>query len=433
MQIPLYPEHPSPVISLSFSSEDGGNSILAIGRQRGDISFWSSLEGDVRFELNLPFPISCLSFKQLTSRPSAASELLMSYEELVIGDDLGYIWYYSVAWPDPKSRARTGWKGEATLIAKISAHSQQICGLTWSPDGIHLASGGNDNACHLYDIVNVLKDAKIRHLVTTQYNRKNHPPTFSSALIDDQIRSKYNPLSVSKTLYVPANRQKHTFPHGAAVKAMAFAPWEPSLLATGGGLNDRCIHFFHITTGACLATINVHAQVTSLIWSTTRREIAATFGFAQPDHPFRIAVFSWPSCEQVSAIAWTSNNNDTNGQDSNSSPDCGRALWAISYPGGPGYVNETVEEDYLTEDFDPIQQEFEDDPNAILRPKRNRPLPSRTAEEGCIVVASSNERISFYEVWRGKPGSVEAQAGLLGGSAILETVQGICPEDEIIR
>lgn len=96
--------------------------------------------------------------------------------------------------------------------------------------------------------------------------------------------------------------EKHRWRHGAAVKAIAFCPWRQGLVATGGGSNDKCIHFYHTTSGAALATISVAAQVTSLIWSTTRREIAATFGYAQPDHPYRIAVFSWPDCRQVAAV-----------------------------------------------------------------------------------------------------------------------------------
>jgi hypothetical protein len=94
----------------------------------------------------------------------------------------------------------------------------------------------------------------------------------------------------------------HSFRHSAAVKAIAFAPWQPNLLATGGGSNDRRIHFFHTGSGATLALINVFSQVTSLVWSTTRREIVATFGYSQPEHEIRIAVFSWPSCECVVRI-----------------------------------------------------------------------------------------------------------------------------------
>lgn len=35
-------------------------------------------------------------------------------------------------------------------IATLSAHSQEVCGLKWSPDGRYLASGGNDNMVYLW-------------------------------------------------------------------------------------------------------------------------------------------------------------------------------------------------------------------------------------------------------------------------------------------
>lgn len=61
------------------------------------------------------------------------------------------------------------------------------------------------------------------------------------------------------------NLQTFTFYHAAAVKAIAFAPWQPTLVATSGGSNDRQIHFYHTTSGSALAVINVFAQVTSLV------------------------------------------------------------------------------------------------------------------------------------------------------------------------
>ena len=35
-------------------------------------------------------------------------------------------------------------------ISKYRAHSQEICGLKWSPDGKCIASGGNDNKLLIY-------------------------------------------------------------------------------------------------------------------------------------------------------------------------------------------------------------------------------------------------------------------------------------------
>jgi cell division cycle protein 20 (cofactor of APC complex) len=36
------------------------------------------------------------------------------------------------------------------LVGSLSGHSQEVCGLAWSPDGKMLASGGNDNVLNLW-------------------------------------------------------------------------------------------------------------------------------------------------------------------------------------------------------------------------------------------------------------------------------------------
>lgn len=35
-------------------------------------------------------------------------------------------------------------------IGTLSSHSQEVCGLKWSPDGKYLASGGNDNVLNVW-------------------------------------------------------------------------------------------------------------------------------------------------------------------------------------------------------------------------------------------------------------------------------------------
>ena len=36
------------------------------------------------------------------------------------------------------------------LVGKLGGHTQEVCGLQWSPDGRYLASGGNDNVLNLW-------------------------------------------------------------------------------------------------------------------------------------------------------------------------------------------------------------------------------------------------------------------------------------------
>lgn len=301
-------------------------------------------------------------------------------EDLIVGDEIGNVSYYSIEWPDPWDVARTGWYGAMTLLVRISIHSQQICGLAWSFDGANFATGGNDNLCCLFQASQILEF------------RNGDPEVEDEVFVgDDGYRRTRAVARQGQVKTVLSDGAKHRWTHGAAVKAIAFCPWRGSLVATGGGSNDKCIHFHHAVSGARLATISVAAQVTSLIWSTTRREIAATFGYAQPEHPYRIAVFSWPDCKQVAAIPWEGDH---------------RALYAISYPGGP---------------------------NESHRSSEDASCLSRTAREGCIVIAASDESVKFHEVWSAGQKATVGGQGLLGGSEILEGLEGIDKEGEIIR
>ena len=337
-------------------------------------------------------------------------------EALFIGDETGLVNIYFIDWPKQRDRDLFGWHGGFQRHAQIAVHSQQICGIAWSLDGELVATSGNDNLCCLYE---------------------------------------FKKIMASPETVLRAGDAKHIWRLDAAVKAIAFCPWQRGLLAAGGGSNDRGIHFFHTMSGAALAIIDCAAQVTSLIWSVSRREIVATLGFAQPEHAYRIAVYAWPSCQQVFAIPWSSDL---------------RALYAISYPGSP--VRDTTQRQMQAAQASnqpatarrrqrPRRAALTEDPGSAARaPSTQREIPARSSslrrrplqtpvaaaarrpEDGCIVVASSEGTIKFHEVWHTTKKdaangtrnlSVVKQAGLLGGSAILEGMHGIEQECGIIR
>jgi meiosis-specific APC/C activator protein AMA1 len=324
------PRGSSHVTSVSFSSVSGGSAILAIGRGDGRITLWSPLDPDPRFDSEQPSPVSYVCFRPTTNRRRSIRDpvVFVDTEELLVGDEVGNVYFYSVEWPDQDQRDLFNWHGSMTLLARITGHTQQICGVAWNPDGKLFATGGNDNNVLLFE--------------------------------------------TNKVLAATAGKPKHTFALNAACKAIAFAPWHASLLAAGGGSNDRCIHFFHALSGAKLAKIDCHAQVTSLVFNPRRRQIAATFGFAQPEHPYRIAVFAWPSCSKIVCIPWW-------GEE--------RALYAVEYPG----------------------------------------------LGGSLVVATSDASIKFHEVWPGKDGA-KGNSGGKGvlGSPILDD-ELLIERDEAIR
>ncbi|KAI0020361.1 WD40 repeat-like protein [Xylariomycetidae sp. FL0641] len=354
--------------SLAFSSELGGKSILAFGRSNGSLSLLSLFDSLIpRFEAQQPAPVACLAWRPTpTVRPSLNDlnpGVPVKTEDLLVGDEMG------------EEVARENFPGAMTLLARIKVHSQQICGLSWSPNGRQFATGGNDNLCCLFNVDQVIgvdTDGS-----TGAGSGPGSPGSTEGVTPRSCPGDAFSRSNARGCVHrIPAGSERHRWRHAAAVKAIAFCPWREGLVATGGGSNDKCIHFYHTTSGAALATISVAAQVTSLIWSTTRREIAATFGYAQPDHPYRIAVFSWPDCRQVAAIPWDDGMH--------------RALYAIAYPGGPSDIYRTRER-----------------------------LKSRTAEEGCIVMAGRK--------------ATTLGSGVLAGSDILEMGEGIDKEGDVIR
>ncbi|KAF2404862.1 WD40 repeat-like protein [Trichodelitschia bisporula] len=365
------------VTSLAFSSPAGGQAILAIGRADGHLLLWSPLDTEPRFDSVHPSPISCVSFRPTTHRaPSARDpELTIESEVLLVGDEAGHIYIYDLEWPSPAQRDLFAWPGALTLRARVLAHAQQICGLAWAADGSAFASGGNDNVAHAFSTAAVLRAAAAAG---------GAPPRAPSP--ERQV------LALEAGAYMlPASTAGHSWELRAAIKALAWCPWQDGLLAIGGGSNDRRIHFVHAGSGARLALIDCAAQVTGLVWSRTRREVCATFGFAQPEHKVRIAVFAWPSCSVVVRIPWGDEH---------------RALCAVAYPRGPGGGGERGEGGVWC---------------------------AGTREEGVLVVGTSDASIKFHEVWAEERGGLGRRGGLLGGSDILEGLHGIEKEGDVVR
>ena len=118
-------------------------------------------------------------------------------------------------------------------VATMRGHTQEVCGLTWSPDGTYLASGGNDNTLCIWE-----------------NGRANAP---KQTLTD----------------------------HQACVKALAWSPHERNLLASGGGTADRCIKFWNASSGSMLNSIDTGSQVCALQWSPFEKEILSSHGYAE--------------------------------------------------------------------------------------------------------------------------------------------------------
>lgn len=200
--------------SLAFSCLQGGNNILAIGRIDGSLSLWNPIEATPRIERTHNAGVACLAWKPVTSNRSPPRSTIYSsgdrsrpaplvamIEELLVGDEFGNVYYYSIDWNGIRESVGIISTGASiTLLKRIIVHSQQICGLAWSGNGEQFATGGNDNVACLFDASDVV-------------SRRRDAGDSGESILE--------------------GGEKHRWLHGAAVKAIAFCPWQKSLVATG--------------------------------------------------------------------------------------------------------------------------------------------------------------------------------------------------------
>ena len=118
------------------------------------------------------------------------------------------------------------------IVSKLEGHQQEICGLKWSCDGSQLASGGNDNMLMIWDV-------------------GYRTPRFT-----------FND-------------------HKAAVKALAWCPWQKNLLASGGGTADKTMKFWNTDTGLLINSVPTDSQVCSLLWNKYDKELVSSHGFSK--------------------------------------------------------------------------------------------------------------------------------------------------------
>jgi meiosis-specific APC/C activator protein AMA1 len=90
--------------SVAFSSNEGKKSILAFGRSNGNLVLLSLFDSMIpRFEARHAQPVACLSWRPVTTTRQSVNPnhpgVSVQTEDLVVGEEAGDIFYYSVEWP----------------------------------------------------------------------------------------------------------------------------------------------------------------------------------------------------------------------------------------------------------------------------------------------------------------------------------------------
>lgn len=201
---------------------------LALGTSSGEVQLW-----DVA---------ACKRLRNMTGHAARVGSLSWNSYILSSGSRSGSIHHHDV-------------RVAQHHVGTLNGHTQEVCGLQWSTDGRHLASGGNDNILNIWP-------AQIGNVV-----------------------------SESQPIYAFTQ-------HQAAVKAVAWCPWQPNILASGGGTADRHIRFWNCSTGTCVQSVDTKSQVCSLLWSKDYKELISSHGFALN----QLTIWKYPSLTKVAEL-----------------------------------------------------------------------------------------------------------------------------------
>ncbi|XP_065313603.1 uncharacterized protein LOC135922970 isoform X2 [Gordionus sp. m RMFG-2023] len=225
------------VTSVSWSRGWGHPAFLAIGTHQGRVHVWdaSALKQVLCYPRVHKGRIGALAWRDANSLCTGSRDRDICHLDT------------RVPVPSPENDNKSDWK------KMLTGHKQEVCGMKWSPDNVHLATGGNDNKLLLWD-----------------------------------LRQAVTPL------------REYT-EHTAAVKAITWNPHQRGSLVSGGGTADRSLRFWNTLVaeqGSRLA-INTGSQVCNLAWSMAHPdEFVSTHGYSQN----QIVIWKYPSLSQMTVL-----------------------------------------------------------------------------------------------------------------------------------
>ena len=197
---------------------------LGVGLPNGIIELWDIIKGSRIREIEAHSErISCLVWNNYIISSGSKDKLIKSFDV----------------------------RSQDSEISKIHQHKQEVCALKYSPEEDLLSSGGNDNACYIWDV------RKLNNKLLNISNLNNN---------NNNDFNNIKPLVVNNY-------------HTAAVKAMAWCPWQRHILATGGGTKDKTIKILNCDTNKIVKNVETGSQVCSLLWNKKEREIISSHGF----------------------------------------------------------------------------------------------------------------------------------------------------------
>ena len=224
------------------------------------------------------------------------------------------------------------------LVMKLyGGHSKEVCNIKWNSDFQYLASGGNDNLVCLWDVRGKFNRNKksFWDYLNCQSDDENSEDNDNENIEDEKIDYKSDYRMNENNINININNiiQEHGFfqnknkinnhklkqneksedlnennniiepliiinKHKGPVKALAWSPWQRSVLATGGGKKDNFIRFYNTDTKSIIGEFNTGSQVCQILWNKYEKEIISSHG----NNKNPICIWSYPKMNKITEL-----------------------------------------------------------------------------------------------------------------------------------
>ncbi|NXN20735.1 CD20B protein, partial [Nycticryphes semicollaris] len=206
------------------------------------------------------------------------------------------------------------WNGEtlqAIEIIDLNSSSKYISSLAWIKEGSCLAVGTSDGEVQLWDIetkkrlrnmfghLSVVGALSWNHYILSSGSRlgsiHHHDVRVAQHHVGTLCQNKQSICSLKWSLtgqllasgssdgilnIWPGNpsvklqsQPLKTIPHSSAVKAVNWCPWQPGVLATGGGMEDGILRVWDINCEKIIQSAATDSQICSLLWLPKTSEL----------------------------------------------------------------------------------------------------------------------------------------------------------------